>query len=232
MSAHEILKGERNEDGGRGTSSPLLPSPVYKVLKLGNSLELRTVEELAIEWGFKTKSTAVKFLRALNVPLLHINRDSYFSVHALEMALFSVTEWGAKGFAAPGSHFRDKRYPYLRHQPNVEKIRLAPSDMPSLKEREALHRRMSEAAARRLDVVGKAVSRLLHQPKPRRGRRMPPKAPSPVKSRRSDKRVSTPAAVPDMASAIVAYLENRNESGNGSVNVDTTAKTARDDESV
>ncbi len=49
------------------------------------------------------RKTALKFFRAMNVPLLHVGQCAYYSEYTLEKAIYVITRPGGLGFAAPGS---------------------------------------------------------------------------------------------------------------------------------
>lgn len=81
------------------------PLPVVMV---GNSTELVSVRSLEHEFQISRRA-AIDMLTALRVKPVFIGAHAYFSIQALDSALFYVTMLGGPGFVAPGSLIKDKR---------------------------------------------------------------------------------------------------------------------------
>jgi len=59
-------------------------------------------------WLGLGKIAANRLLKVLRVPTIHVQKESYFNLYALEKVFFYLTRHGGTGFAAPGSEFKDK----------------------------------------------------------------------------------------------------------------------------
>ena len=79
------------------------------VLTIGESVALYRVDKVA-EFFHVTVAGLLRIMRALKVPPMHIGSATYVSLHALEKALFALSDFGGKGFTAPGSVYRMGRY--------------------------------------------------------------------------------------------------------------------------
>ena len=130
------------------------------VILIGDSTDLFEVRTLSKVLGISMLA-AKRTLRDLQVGVIYIGDREYFRVSALDEALFAMSEWGAPGFAAPGSKRKWAQYRHGAKYPPREAASAAQVDEYfKTVDRDALHKRMANAAKTRGRTVGSAVKRL------------------------------------------------------------------------
>ena len=94
---------------------------------LGDSNLLAEVCVLVERWDV-TRQSIFRLLRAMRVPMLHIQKKAYFNMYALEKAVYYLSRHGGSGFAAPGSDYKNKDRHKMKHLGNIT-IELTDEDM-------------------------------------------------------------------------------------------------------
>ena len=136
----------------RKSQLDLMPTPSFHPIVVGTAVELHPTSEIESVFDMRS-NTVIRFLRSLRVPVIWIGGTSMFSVHALETALFAVSQFGAPGFAAPGSRYKATN----RHIRGGEWTKIPPGALEDKNLQSEIERVRSARRGRISRIVRKAV---------------------------------------------------------------------------
>lgn len=100
--------------------------PPERGFVVGRAVQLVDILTLATQLNI-SRAAATSTLVQLKVPLVYIGEDIFFSIHALEKALFFVSRYGGRGFMAPGS--LGKRKLQYRRKKRIEPVKITDEDI-------------------------------------------------------------------------------------------------------
>ena len=137
--------------------TPTDPSKDLDVVLIGRSTALFRVSTLSYILRI-TKSAAIKFLRTVKVPILHIGKYGYFSTYELDKALFTLSRVGQTDYAAPGSDYKNKNQHRRANTPAIVEV---DDEFVALANSEMVEKDMTIAARRRGDIAINVVKQLM-----------------------------------------------------------------------
>ena len=133
----------------------------FPVLRVGASVEMQSVRVLGVTFGMPYKTARV-FLEDIDVPLVHIGKNSFFSIYALETAMFIVSDFKGPGLYAYGSEAKRRRLTSVKYKKSGDKdfpLKLRDEDIP--KDLNKLAIRMERAGKARVSKITREVVKVL-----------------------------------------------------------------------